>query len=51
MAAHHIAQYNVARMGFPASVIAGLFGFGPADFFQLDAAEAAAVREAPKVKF
>src|SRR3954471_5000186 len=46
-----VSQYNVARMRFPASLVAGLFGFGPVDFFQLDPAQAAAVREAPKVKF
>ena len=38
-------------MSFPANIIAGMFGFRAAEFFQLDPAEAAAVREAPKVKF
>ena len=46
-----VTEYNTGLMRFPANIIAGMFGFRPADFFQLDAAEAAAVREAPKVKF
>jgi LemA protein len=46
-----VGQYNAALMRFPANVFGGLFGFRPADFFQLDAGEAAAVRQAPKVKF
>mgnify|MGYP001600598016 FL=1 len=46
-----VTSYNTHLMSFPANMIAGMFGFRPADFFQLDAAEAAAVREAPKVKF
>jgi LemA protein len=46
-----VSQYNSALMRFPSNVIAGMFGFRPADFFQLDGAEAAAVRQAPQVKF
>jgi LemA protein len=46
-----VTEYNTGLMRFPANIIAGMFGFRAADFFQLDAAEAAAVREAPKVKF
>jgi LemA protein len=46
-----VTNYNTYLQSFPANVIAGMFGFKPAEFFQLDAAEAAAVREAPKVKF
>ena len=46
-----VSQYNVAIMRFPANILAGMFGFRPAEFFQLDAAEAAAVRQAPQVKF
>ena len=38
-------------MSFPANIVAGLFGFRPAEFFELDPAEAAAVRQAPKVQF
>jgi LemA protein len=44
-------QYNAALMRFPNNILGGLFGFRRADFFQLDPAEAAAAREAPKVKF
>ncbi|HEY7329675.1 MAG TPA: LemA family protein [Gemmataceae bacterium] len=46
-----VGQYNAALMRFPASVIAGVFGFRQVEFFQLDPAEAAAVRQAPQVKF
>jgi LemA protein len=46
-----VSQYNEALQRFPANVVGGLFGFRPAEFFQLDAGEAAAVRQAPKVKF
>src|SRR5437660_7679793 len=46
-----VSQYNTALMRFPANTVAGLFGFRRADFFQLDAGEAAAVRQAPQVKF
>jgi LemA protein len=44
-------QYNAALMRFPNNIVGGLFGFRPVEFFQLDAAEAAAVRQAPQVKF
>jgi LemA protein len=46
-----VANYNAYLQSFPANIIAGMFGFQAAEFFQLDAAEAAAVRQAPKVKF
>jgi LemA protein len=46
-----VGQYNAALMRFPANTIAGMFGFRQVEFFQLDAAEAAAVRQAPQVKF
>jgi LemA protein len=46
-----VGQYNTALMRFPANVIGGMFGFRQVDFFRLDAGEAAAVREAPHVKF
>jgi LemA protein len=45
------AQYNAALQRFPGNVVAGMFGFQPADYFQLDASEAEAVRRAPQVKF
>jgi LemA protein len=46
-----VGNYNSAIQRFPANLLAGMFGFKQVEFFQLDAAEAAAVREAPKVKF
>jgi LemA protein len=46
-----VSIYNTSLMRFPANVLGNLFGFQPAEFFQLDAAEAAAVRQAPQVKF
>jgi len=46
-----VSQYNGALMRFPGNIVAGIFGFKSAEFFELDAAQAAAVREAPKVKF
>jgi LemA protein len=44
-------QYNATLMRFPNNIVGGMFGFRPVDFFQLDASEAAAVRQAPQVKF
>ncbi len=46
-----VSQYNTALLRFPTNMVGGIFGFRRADFFQLDAGEAAAAREAPKVKF
>jgi LemA protein len=46
-----VSQYNTSLMKFPGNMVAGLFGFRAAEFFQLEAGEAAAVRQAPKVKF
>jgi LemA protein len=46
-----VGNYNSAIQRFPANLLAGMFGFKQVEFFQLEAAEAAAVREAPKVKF
>ncbi len=46
-----VGQYNGSLQRFPANVVGGLFGFRQVEFFQLDAAEAAAVRQAPQVKF
>jgi LemA protein len=45
------AEYNTAIEQFPANLIAGPLGFKGEAFFELGEAEAAAVREAPKVKF
>lgn len=46
-----VGQYNAAMMRFPANVLANIFGFRQVEFFQLDPAEMAAVRQAPQVKF
>ena len=46
-----VTQFNQALMQFPANLVAGLFGFKAADFFNLDPADAAAVKQAPKVQF
>lgn len=43
-----VEQYNTAIQVFPAVLFAAAFGFGPAEFFQLDDAQE---RTAPKVKF
>ncbi len=46
-----VSNYNSALQRIPSNLVAGLAGFTPAEFFQLDSAEAAAVRQAPQVKF
>jgi len=46
-----VSQYNATLMRFPTNVVGGMFGFRAVEFFQLDAGEAAAVRQAPKVQF
>ena len=43
-----VMTYNVARETFPSVMIAGMFGFGPAQLFELESAEE---RKAPKVSF
>ncbi len=43
-----VRDFNTALQVFPGSIIAGLFGFKPREFFAL---EDEAQREAPKVKF
>ncbi|HTQ14442.1 MAG TPA: LemA family protein [Rhizomicrobium sp.] len=45
------AEYNAAIQQFPALLIAGPFGFRPAQMFELDAAERAQAKDAPKVSF
>jgi len=42
------AVYNTARMKFPNNIIAGMFGFGNQEYFEL---EDASQKEAPKVSF
>jgi LemA protein len=46
-----VSQYNSGLERFPANMIANSFGFKLAEFFKLDAAEAAQVHQAPQVKF
>ncbi len=43
-----VENYNAKIQSFPAVLFAGMFGFTPEEFFEL---EDAAEREAPKVKF
>jgi LemA protein len=43
-----VMHYNNKTQMFPSNVLAGVFGFKPAEFFELPQAEE---REAPKVKF
>ncbi|MBE3069168.1 MAG: LemA family protein [Planctomycetes bacterium] len=43
-----VQTFNTRQQQFPANMIAGMLGFTPADFFEI---EEPAAREAPKVKF
>src|SRR5438132_10125456 len=38
-----VGNYNASLQSFPGNVVGGMFGFHPAEFFKLEAAEAAAV--------
>ena len=43
-----VTEYNTARQVFPSNIVAGMFHFAPAEFFEIaDATQ----KEAPKVKF
>jgi LemA protein len=44
-----VSQFNAALQRFPGNVVGSIFGFRSAEFFHLDAAQAAAIQEAPKV--
>ena len=46
-----VQDYNTAREQFPASMIAGSFGFGPRDFFDLGTEGRAAMSVPPEVRF
>jgi len=46
-----VAEYNIAIQQFPAALYASLFGFAPAEMFELDAAEKAEAKDPPKVSF
>ncbi len=41
-------RYNNKRESFPANLVAGMFGFGPAALFEI---EEPGEREAPQVSF
>ena len=43
-----VAHYEESRQVFPTNIIAGMFNFGPRDYFKIDQP---AAREAPQVKF
>lgn len=43
-----VREFNTSAQLFPANILAGMFGFRPRDFFQVDNA---AERQAPKVQF
>jgi len=43
-----VMTYNTSRETFPSVMFAGMFGFQPADLFEI---EQAGEREAPKVSF
>jgi len=43
-----VRAYNTARESFPTVIIANMFGYGEAEYFEVDTAE---VREAPEVSF
>lgn len=44
-------EYNAAIQQFPAVLVSGIMGWREESFFELDAATAQAVKEAPKVAF
>jgi LemA protein len=46
-----VLSYNNKIQIFPNSMIAGMFAFARRGFFELDAAEAAAAKKTPQVKF
>lgn len=46
-----VGEYNTSREQFPAVLVAGPFGFGPREFFDVGADNRAALEQAPQVKF
>jgi len=46
-----VGEYNTAREQFPAVLFAGMFGFGPRDFFDVGEENRATLDQAPQVKF
>ena len=47
----NVQQFNRRVQSFPSNVIANMFHFQNAEFFQIDAAQRAVVGEPPKVDF
>ena len=47
----NVQSFNTRVQSFPSSIIANLFHFQNAEFFQIDAAQRAVVGEPPKVDF
>ena len=46
-----VSVYNTAIQQIPANIVAGIGAFKSRDFFELDAQEAAAVKQAPSISF
>jgi LemA protein len=46
-----VGVYNASRMSFPTNIIAGIFRFERAQFFEVPPEEAAAIQKAPSIKF
>ncbi len=46
-----VRDYNIQVESFPSNLVAGQFKFEKAEFFELDPAEAEAVRQVPQVEF
>src|SRR5512147_866982 len=46
-----IGEYNTSREQFPAAMFAGMFGFGPREFFNVGEENRATLEQAPQVKF
>jgi LemA protein len=46
-----VGQYNATRERVPSNLVASWFNFEPATFFELDEAQAGAIRTAPAVRF
>lgn len=46
-----VSQYNTARETFPAALFASMFGFEPAEFFDVGEVEREALSTVPEVKF
>jgi LemA protein len=46
-----VQEYNTGIQQFPAALFAGIFGFGPREFFDVGVEERKALDQAPQVKF